>query len=301
MTARLISAAIIVTVVLTAVYFDLKLGEPDSLGYAGLTLVPLVLVMTGLAAFELTTMIASRNPNTPKSIVITGAVITVAFASAPLLWKSYPPDCPVGKLGWLTLGFAVATCIAILFEMIRFKAAEQVIANLAYSIFAIAYTGFLMSYLPALRFYGPNSVGMTALLSLLFIVKFSDAGAYFVGRLFGRTKLAPKMSPAKSVEGAFGAILFGCLTSFFFFQFFAHKIGGDAIQVNLVVVLAYGVVIAITGMVGDLFESIIKRDFKAKDSSSWLPGLGGVLDIFDSILAAAPAAYVFWILGLFTA
>ena len=295
---RLISAAIIIPVVLAAMYVDLRLGNPDSLGYAGLGLVPLALIITGMGAYELTSMIASRNSSTPQSIVIMGAVVTVACASVPMLWKEYPPDCPVGKLGWTSLGLLVSIGIAIVFEMIRFKEADRVIANLAYSIFAIVYVGFLMSFLPGLRFVDSNSVGMTALLSLVFIVKFCDAGAFFVGKMLGRHKLAPKISPGKSVEGAVGAVVTGCLMSYVFFRFLAPLISGEQVQPGLGIVLAYGLVIAITGMVGDLFESIIKRDFKAKDSSSWLRGLGGVLDILDSILAAAPAAYVFWVMGL---
>ena len=299
MTWRLISAAIIIPVVLGALYLDWKLGDPESVGHSGLILVPLALLMTGMAAHELTSMIASRNPSTPQSIVITGAVVTVACASAPMLWQNYPIDCSVGRLGWSTLGLLLSIGIAIVFEMIRFKEADRVIANLAYSIFAIVYVGFLMSFLPGLRFFQSNAMGMTALLSLLFVVKFCDAGAFFVGKLFGRTKLAPKISPGKSVEGAIGAVVTGCLMSILFFQLIAPNISGGAVAPSVTVMVFYGLVIAITGMVGDLFESIIKRDFKAKDSSRWLRGLGGILDIFDSILAAAPAAYVFWVMGWF--
>jgi phosphatidate cytidylyltransferase len=297
---RIISAAIIVAFVLTAVYLDFRFGTTDSLGRPGLVLVPLVLALAGMAAHELTTMIASRNPSTPKSVVISGAIITVAFACIPALWKEYPANCPVGKLGWNSLGLSLAIAGAILFEMSRFKAADRVIANLAYSIFVIVYIGFMMAFLPSLRFLQSNEIGLTALLSLLFVVKFSDAGAYFVGKTFGRRKLAPKMSPGKSVAGAFGAIATGLLSSYVFFQLIAPRVSGGQVQAELTSVLIFGVVIAMTGMIGDLFESIIKRDFKAKDSSNWLPGLGGVLDIFDSILAAAPAAYIFWVAGFFS-
>ena len=94
-------------------------------------------------------------------------------------------------------------------------------------------------------------------------------------------------------------MLTGCGASVFFFAYIAPLIHQDLQPPTTVASVLFGLVIALTGMIGDLFESIIKRDFKAKDSSSWLPGLGGVLDIFDSILAAAPAAYVLWVSGLF--
>ena len=299
MTARLTSAAIIISLLVTAVAFDLKWGATDSIGFMGITLVPLVLVITVLAAYELASMIASRNPSTPLLIVVLGSVVTVGCSCLPAIWKDYPADCTVGKLGWNSLGLALAACIAIVFEMLRFKEADRVIANLAYSIFAITYTGFLMSFLPALRFMGSNEVGMTALMSMIVVVKASDAGAFFTGKMLGRRKLAPKMSPGKSVEGAIGAVLTGCGASVFFFAYIAPLIHQDLQPPTTVASVLFGLVIALTGMIGDLFESIIKRDFKAKDSSSWLPGLGGVLDIFDSILAAAPAAYVLWVSGLF--
>ncbi len=297
---RLISAAIIISAILTVAYFDYQLGSSDSLGHVGVFLVPVVILLTGMAAQELTNMIASRNPSTPQSIVIGGAMVTIACACAPVLWKVYPVDCPVGKLGWNTLGLSMAVAIAIVFEMIRFKAAEKVISNLAYSIFVIVYAGFLMGFLAGLRFYDSNEVGMTALMSLLVTVKLSDAGAFFVGKMFGRHKLAPKMSPAKSVEGAIGAVVTGAIGSVAFFMWIAPWLADGKVTAPIWASALFGVVIAVTGMVGDLFESIIKRDFKAKDSSSWLPGLGGILDIFDSILAAAPAAYVLWVIGLFT-
>lgn len=297
---RLISAAIFISAILTVAYFDYQLGSSDSLGHVGVFLVPVVIILTGMAAQELTNMIASRNPSTPQSIVICGAMVTIACACAPVLWKVYPVDCPVGKLGWNTLGLSMAVAIAIVFEMIRFKAAEKVISNLAYSIFVIVYAGFLMGFLAGLRFYDSNEVGMTALMSLLVTVKLSDAGAFFVGKMFGRNKLAPKMSPAKSVEGAIGAVVTGAMGSVAFFMWVAPWLAGGKVTAPIWACVLFGVVIAVTGMVGDLFESIIKRDFKAKDSSSWLRGLGGILDVFDSILAAAPAAYVLWVIGMFT-
>lgn len=298
MTWRFISAGIIVSFVMAVIALDYWLGRAESVGYPGIALIPVILVMTGMAAFELATMIASRNPSTPKSMVVLGAVVTMACACAPALWREYPANCAVGKLGWNTIGMTLAAAIAILFEMSRYKEAEKVIANLAYSVFMIFYVGFLMGFLSGLRFYQSNEVGMTALLSMLFVVKFADAGALFVGKLIGRHKLAPKMSPGKSIEGAVGAIVTGCLVSWLFFTYAAPWISNGQIRPGLLPMLIYGLVIALTGLIGDLFESIIKRDFDAKDSSKWLPGLGGMLDIFDSILAAAPAAYVLWVIGL---
>jgi phosphatidate cytidylyltransferase len=122
------------------------------------------------------------------------------------------------------------------------------------------------------------------------VTKITDTGAYTFGRLFGRTKMAPVLSPGKTVEGAVGGIVTACLTSYLFFQFAVPQIIADA-KVPWYAPLIYGVVVAVAGMVGDLAESLFKRDMG--------PGLGGILDIIDSILVAGPAAFACWVLGLF--
>lgn len=298
MIARLVSAAVFISLALTAIYFDFRLGGDDSTGHAGLVLVPLAILIAGVGAGELTAMISTRIPTIPASIVIFACALVIAVSSAPMLWTDYPVDCPVGKLGWNTLGILLGIAVVIVFEMIRFGKADRFVTNLAHSLFVVVYIGVLFSFLPALRFFGTNEIGMVALVSLIFIVKFSDAGAFFVGKMLGRRKLAPRMSPAKSVEGALGALLTGGLMALVFFNWIVPLIPGADVRPGIGAILAYGLVIAVTGMVGDLFESVIKRDFQTKDSSRWLPGLGGVLDVFDSVLAAAPAAYLFWAIGL---
>jgi phosphatidate cytidylyltransferase len=120
-------------------------------------------------------------------------------------------------------------------------------------------------------------------------VKCGDIGAYAVGRLFGRTKLAPVLSPGKTIEGSLGGLAFACAAAYFTFWAMADstpKRWGW---------LAYGLLVGTAGMLGDLAESLLKRDAGRKDSSTWMPGFGGVLDILDSVLLAAPVAYLCWV------
>lgn len=111
----------------------------------------------------------------------------------------------------------------------------------------------------------------------------ADTLAYGVGRLFGRHRLAPRISPKKTVEGAVGALIGGVLFVL------AVKIYSPWLPV--VPALILGVIVAVSGLMGDLFESVVKRDLHVKDSGSLLRGHGGVLDRFDSVLFTAPAAY----------
>jgi len=124
-----------------------------------------------------------------------------------------------------------------------------------------------------------------ALLLLAIVIIVSDSAQYYTGRMFGRRPLAPTISPKKTVEGAIGGLVFGTL---------AMAIGGRYIFASAGwILILVGAAIALLGIVGDLFESLLKRSAGVKDSSNLIPGHGGVLDRIDSWLFAAPVYYVF--------
>ncbi|HEY2826642.1 MAG TPA: phosphatidate cytidylyltransferase, partial [Pirellulales bacterium] len=137
------------------------------------------------------------------------------------------------------------------------------------------------------------------LLSLIVVVKMGDPGAITVGSLFGRHKMAPKLSPGKTWEGAGGAMLFAVGGSWVVFHLLRPRlISGEIPAPALWQWICYGLLVGVAGMLGDLAESLLKRDAGQKNSSAWMPGLGGVLDVLDSILFAAPVAYLCWAAGL---
>ena len=116
----------------------------------------------------------------------------------------------------------------------------------------------------------------------------TDTGAYFVGVLFGKHKLIPKVSPKKTIEGAFGGIL-GCIVGFVLYGFIIQSICD--VKVNYVAMIVLATVIAVVSQFGDLVASYIKREREIKDFGFIFPGHGGVLDRFDSIIAVAPTIY----------
>jgi phosphatidate cytidylyltransferase len=129
----------------------------------------------------------------------------------------------------------------------------------------------------------------------LIVVKAGDTGAFTVGKLIGRNKLAPALSPRKTVEGAFGALAFAAIAAWITFTWLLPWIAkSHERSTPWWAWLAFGLLVGAAGMLGDLAESLMKRDVGTKDSSTWLPGLGGVLDVIDSVLLAAPAAWFFW-------
>ena len=116
----------------------------------------------------------------------------------------------------------------------------------------------------------------------------TDTGAYFVGVLFGKHKLIPKVSPKKTIEGAFGGIL-GCIVGFVLYGFIIQSICD--VKVNYVAMIVVATVISVVSQFGDLVASYIKREREIKDFGFIFPGHGGVLDRFDSIIAVAPTIY----------
>ncbi|MBM4149807.1 MAG: hypothetical protein FJ224_12320 [Lentisphaerae bacterium] len=136
-----------------------------------------------------------------------------------------------------------------------------------------------------------SPTGRWLVLYMVAVVKAADTGAYFVGRMFGRRKLFPRISPAKTWEGLFGGIASAVAVSAAFHHFAGGRLG--AIPFGLADALGLGAILALVGVIGDMFESLLKRAAQAKDSSDTVPGMGGILDVLDSLLFGAPVMFVF--------
>ena len=174
----------------------------------------------------------------------------------------------------------------------------------ASTAFGVAYTGGMLSFAYAIRYHpyvvgdvtlplgGGLAVAAGGLLLLLpvLLTWASDIGAYFVGRALGKRKLMPSVSPGKTIAGAVGALVVTALGSWLFARFLLTPIT----QLGFVRggALVFGLLVSLAAQVGDLAESLIKREGGVKDSSHLIPGHGGVLDRFDSLLFVLPVAYV---------
>ncbi len=288
-------------VIISGLFFLGWLDFNHNYGRPGIWLVPAGWLVAIIATGEMLVMLRSQSLRPIRWSTFVGTVSVVVAATAPVFWKEYPDNCPLGKFGWPMSALAFGVAVAFLAEMLSYEKPGEVIANIAASVFVMAYVGVLMSFLVALRIHKTNEIGMTALVSMIVIVKVSDIGAYTVGRIAGRHKLAPRMSPGKTIEGAIGAIVFGAITSWLVLGRWLPGVFGAKFDAPAWLLLVYGLTLAIAGMFGDMAESIIKRDAGRKDSSRWMPGLGGVLDVMDSVLGAAPAAFAFWVAGLWEA
>ncbi|MBN2023230.1 MAG: phosphatidate cytidylyltransferase [Pirellulales bacterium] len=281
----------------------------------GAWLFPVAVALTILTSGEMLGLMAAVGPR-PIPWVVHGAnLLIVAGTWLPLLgaslvqglppgWPIFPPHWWGAQVDWVLLALAAGTFLAFFTEMHRFRHPGQTVANLAGAVLTMIYVGLMMSFLIRLRL----GWGVEALVSLVVTAKMGDTGAYTVGRLVGRHKLAPVLSPGKTVEGLFGALLFSTFGAWLSFAWLVPWLARTASNAELVHAtdaaaptwgwLVFGLVIGLVGLLGDLAESLLKRDVGQKDSSRWMPGFGGVLDVLDSLLLTAPVAYVAWACGL---
>jgi phosphatidate cytidylyltransferase len=159
------------------------------------------------------------------------------------------------------------------------------------------YVGWLLLHLVLLRelprqLSMDDALGASLVLYVIAIVWSCDTGAFLVGIAFGRHKLFPRVSPSKSIEGAVAGFLCAVGVAFAGYAWFARQEGGD-IFLTAPQALVLGALLGIAGQLGDLVESLLKRDARVKDASSTIPGHGGVLDRFDSLLFSAPVAFYY--------
>lgn len=267
----------------------------------GAWLLPVVVAFTLLATREILVLFAAKGLAPVAAVVYVGNLIVVLspFALAVDPQGKIPENAArLGGSAEPTLwALAIAIALVLLAEMGRYRGPGKIIENLGAAIFAVVYLGFLLSFAVRLRL----EWGIGALASLIVVVKMGDTGAYFCGKAFGRHRMAPRLSPNKTLEGALGAIIFSALASWAVFQWLVPYLSPPNQTPNgastLLASLGFGILIGLVGMVGDLAESLLKRDTALKDSSSWVPGLGGVLDILDSLLVAAPVALACWRFG----
>jgi phosphatidate cytidylyltransferase len=297
--SRLVSSLVMIPALLGLLLLDFRYP----LGAPGVWLLPLALAVSATMVHELLGLWQARSDRPLAWPVYLGALVTVlAAASAGVgnadLRVGGLQDA-VGRLGAPLLAMMAGLVLVFGAEMARYRRPGLATGRVALSLLAIGYAGGLLSLLVALRWTGGPQWGMVALISLVVIVKFSDMGAYFTGRAVGRHKMAPVLSPGKTWEGTIGGLLAAGFGAWICQAWIAPALipTGDSAG-SLERWLLYGWLVALGGMAGDLAESLLKRDVARKDSGGWLPGLGGALDVLDSLLFAAVPAYLCWACGL---
>jgi phosphatidate cytidylyltransferase len=197
---------------------------------------------------------------------------------------------------WGLMWMAFALAFVFFLQAARHKT-ENAMENLAITVFIIFYAGGLGGFMTKLRMEVGGSTGVAVLLFSIFLVKITDAAAYFTGYAFGRHKMIEWLSPKKTWEGFCGGVL-ATIVLAVVLGHWLHVAGiihvDERFVPHPVSLLWLGFLMAGFSVAGDLCASLLKRDAKVKDSGQVLPGLGGILDIVDSPLLAAPMAWLFW-------
>jgi phosphatidate cytidylyltransferase len=254
---RVLSALVLIPLVLGVVWFLPPVG----------TLV-LAVVASVFAVFEYMRLAAGLGIRLPRALT----ALTVVAGCVAVGQASIPAEVVV-------LGAVVLIGSTVMLSGVP---GPDALPRAAAAMFAPAYIGFPLGAIAAIRTMG----GREAVLLLMATIVISDSAQYYTGRAFGRSPLAPSISPKKTREGAIGGVVFGTL---------AMVIGGRYVfpATSWLLVALAGLAVVLCGIAGDLFESLLKRSAGVKDSSALIPGHGGILDRIDSWLFAGPAYYVF--------
>jgi phosphatidate cytidylyltransferase len=254
---RVLSGAVLLVAAVAAIWF---LGTWPLLALAEAVLL--------LAAFEYSRLARALGLEIPLAF---SDLIAMAACAAVVL-----PGTPVAIVLMAGLVAIGGSSVA------RGRPGPGALADAAGALFPAIYLGLPLGALVAIH----GAAGREALLLLLITVMISDTGQYYTGRTLGRRPLAPAISPGKTIEGALGGFVAGVLC-----LVFLGRVWLPSAPVSARVLL--GIALVASGIIGDLFESRLKRAAGLKDSSALIPGHGGVLDRIDALLFAAPIFYIF--------
>jgi phosphatidate cytidylyltransferase len=270
-------------------------------------LAALLAIVSALAAWELFRIARAGglNPLDDLGIALAGILPLVVYAR---YLRLYEPGSSLSPLSLAALVVLLLLTIAIWARGV----AGRPLPAVAATVFGIAYTGGMLSYGYAIRYheyaFGRASVGVLAgwavpaggilLLLPLLLTWASDIGAYAVGRAIGRHKLIPSISPGKTVEGAVGGLVGSVLVAWVYTTFVLRPATQLDFKAAPFGALIFGALVSAVAQIGDLAESLLKREAGVKDSSNLLPGHGGILDRFDSLLFVMPVSFVLlgWLL-----
>ncbi len=195
-----------------------------------------------------------------------------------IIWAAYEKSLEI------ILGLLVLNTLFVGFAAVfQYKSGSDTTGAVAKQILGVIYIPVLLACLVLIRQY-PDGVRWIFL--LLILVFSNDTGAFYTGTFLGKHKLCPMVSPGKTVEGAVGGLLVSVFAGLMFRHFFLPAL-------PLALSVCFFVCVSVAGPVGDLFESVLKREGEIKDSGAILPGHGGILDRIDALLFAAPVAYLF--------
>ena len=231
----------------------------------------MTIIIISVALFEFYAMIEKKGVITYK---IFGLLLGIAIPLS--IYQEFKLTS-----GW-EFFFVAAACFILFVMQLARRGQDQAVLSVSTTIFGILYVSWFLSFIIRIKFL-PE--GAWLVVFLILVTKASDMAAYAIGSLFGRHTLIQRISPKKTWEGAIAGFVASILMAFFCRRFVPQIPAGH--------ILYLGAFLGLMALIGDLYESLLKRDCQTKDASSIFPGLGGMLDVIDSIIFIAPVFYFY--------
>lgn len=277
---RLLSSVLLWAIVIGALFS----GNPVVSNYLFLVL---MMTIAGVGLVEFYDLVAKRDLICFKGWGIFGGLLLMAatflYLSPALGPQVLPSKANDFETSYLIL-FVLGLCLR------QFLAPGNTAGILAISttLFGLMYVPWLLNFIQKINFF-PRVDGAFYVFYFILVTKFSDLGAYAVGSLIGKHKMIPRVSPGKTWEGFAGAILVSTASSLVFYQVAGARLAG----MNWLHATVLGILLSSAAVLGDLIESLFKREAGMKDSGRLFPGIGGMLDLMDSLLFNAPLMYLY--------
>ena len=285
---RLFLSSILIPLLFGLFYFDHKIGESAPILFV------FCLLLALRSVWELVELLRNRfsEIHFPFTVLCTLGIIAATWVPH---WTTWGDSSAMVSSEFTLVAFVSSVLLLLFLAAIRYREPGENLETLAAEILIVSYIGLLLSVTAQLRWVAGSQAGYLAIGSLIVAAKCSDSCAYFSGRLWGKKKMAPRLSPGKTWVGAWGALLGSGLGGWAWLQFAMPLFDASWKPCAWYWSALYGMIIGVAGLIGDLCESLIKRDAGKKDSAPLMPGFGGLLDLLDSILYAGPVAYILWL------
>lgn len=247
----------------------------------------LVIALGVVAALELMALFSHDSAGPLKPQLLSCVILTLA-SSAIVPVTGLKGLAALGPVGF---GLVLSGILIFISGLRLFDDQHPVLPRLAMTLTGVFYIGGLGSFLTQLRILNGPVAGAFALGLVVGVTKGTDIGAYTFGKIFGRHLMTPLLSPKKTWEGAFGGLIFAVIFAQMI-SYLEFQVRGQFTLEEISSRLIFALTVSVFGQLGDLTESMMKREARQKDASSIIPGFGGVLDLLDSLFLAAPVGWV---------
>jgi len=278
---RLFSSIVLWTIVISALF--------SSNAAADYVFLLIMVLLAGLGLAEFYGMVEKREFFCFPRWGIAAGLLLMIFTFLHLSGRLGIHDSPA-RVNDFEVIFLIIFVLGLCLRQFVSQSSTSAILAISTTLFGLMYVPWLLNFIQKINFFrGIDGNGNYYVLYFILVTKFSDLGAYCVGSLIGRHKMIPRISPGKTWEGFGGAIVVSTLVSLTFAHFAGNKLFGMT-PLHAVIL---GIVLSCSAVVGDLIESIFKREAGVKDSGKFFPGIGGILDLLDSLLFNAPLMYLY--------